>query len=231
MSAPPHHPAGRGSRWRNAVIFLVVFAAVLAGAILYTAAQPKIYEGTALIRLLNPEPSTPANTTRGGGYNPYLPTFKLFESPALARNVAARLTADQLRQLLAPFETGAGTAPVTPVDVLARSCNLVPRQVSNTFLIQCRHPDPRLTATVANLFAEQMAAAGENAGAPAKTQVLERARPAAEGDYVSPSLPLHFALGLLLATAAGLAALLVSAGFTLIARADRADPAAPPESD
>ncbi len=217
MTAPLLLPASTRQRRRHLGVFLAAFLVVLAGVAAYTLAQPKIYRSTATLQLApgtDPGPARAAEALSGS---------------ALIRKVADRLSGEELRQLTAPYESGSD--PLTPPEVLTENRGILPQPAAARILIQYHHPDPAFAAMVANLFAEEAAALLDPPSDPTRARVLERAQPAAPSDYVSPSLPLHFGLGLLLAAAAGLAAMLVSAGFTLIARADRADPAAPTEVD
>jgi capsular exopolysaccharide synthesis family protein len=80
---------------------------------------------------------------------------KLLESANLIEKVAARLTGDDLRRFLAPYQTGAENDPVTPHRLISRNREVMPQRLSLVIAIRYQHPDPEIAAKVANYFVDE----------------------------------------------------------------------------
>ncbi|MGA3008033.1 MAG: polysaccharide biosynthesis tyrosine autokinase, partial [Opitutaceae bacterium] len=72
----------------------------------------------------------------------------------MVQNVAARLSSDEVQQLIAPYKSKSGTPP-NPNNILFKNRLITPQRLTLVLAIQFRHPDPKIAARVANLFAEE----------------------------------------------------------------------------
>lgn len=141
--------------WYIVVVFLVIFSSVL----VYTLSQTKIYQSTASLQVLRSDPTVMQvkaivdNDVRSA--EDLNTIVKVLESAAIIQKVAERLSGDELRDFMLPFEKTAGGEPITAFEVLAENRKIIPQRLSLVIAIQFRHPDRLLAAKVANLFVEE----------------------------------------------------------------------------
>lgn len=140
---------------------VVVFLVVLSSALVYTFSQTKIYESAASVQVLrrdstvlDPRVKTVSET---GVYNQEdLNTLvKVLESGQLMRRVADRITGEELRQFMAPYEKGRWGDPLTPLEVLDENRKVIPQRLSLMIYVTYSHPDPVIAAKVANMFVDE----------------------------------------------------------------------------
>lgn len=141
--------------WYIIVVFLVVFSS----ALFYTLSQTKIYESTATVQIFRRDPAVlqvqsvmPNEVNSAEDLNTQV---KLLESQSIIGAVAERLTGDDLRRFMAPYQKGHENDPVTPHNILALNRKIVPQRLSLMVAVQFRHPDRHIAARVANLFVDE----------------------------------------------------------------------------
>lgn len=134
-----------------------VFALILIGVAVYTFLATPIYEGVATIQILKHGAQVlrvadvvESSITNDTDFNTQI---KILESSTMIQNVVSRLSPDELKQLTAPFSRS-GTTP-SPVGIIYRTRKILPQRLSFLLAIQFRHPDPKIAAKVANLFASE----------------------------------------------------------------------------
>lgn len=140
--------------WYIVVVFLVVFSSSL----VYTLSRTKIYQATARIQLLRGDPKimqvqqVVENDIRSAeDLNTQL---KVLESSAIVQQVAERITGDDLRLFLAPYErTSADIGFIG--GVLGNNRKVTLQRATLIVDISYQHPDPSVAAKVANLFAAE----------------------------------------------------------------------------
>jgi polysaccharide biosynthesis transport protein len=142
--------------WYVVVVFLVVFSSSL----VYTFSQTKIYESAASIQVLRQDPRVmqteavvDTSIRSGEDLNTLL---KIMESGLIIKRVADRITGDDLRQFMAPFEKGRWGDPLTPLEVLGQNRRIAPLRMSLMVQVGYRHPDPIIAARIANMFVDEL---------------------------------------------------------------------------
>ncbi len=141
--------------WYIIVVFLVVFSS----ALVYTVSATKIYESTATVQLLRDDPNVIdveqviGNEIRGT--EDLNTQVKLLESISLIETVAGRLSGDELRRFLAPYQDGSDDDPLTPNGIIAQNREIAPQRLSLVINVNYRHPDPEIAAIVANYLVEE----------------------------------------------------------------------------
>jgi polysaccharide biosynthesis transport protein len=145
--------------WYIIVVFLVVFSSTL----VYTFSQTKIYQSVASVQIFRSDPTimnkveqVVDNTIRGS--EDLNTVVEVLNSNAIIQKVAERITGEDMRQFMAPYEKGKGSDPVTPIEVLGDNRKIVPRRLSLIINIVYRHPDRQIAAKVANLFVDEFIA-------------------------------------------------------------------------
>lgn len=143
--------------WYIVVVFLVVFSSSL----VFTLSQTKIYEATATVQIFRNDPlvmvNAPVIDSAIRGAEDLNTLVKILESGGIIQKVAARLTGDDLRAFMQPFEKE-GAAAVTAADILARNRKVAPLRSTLIVAVQFRHPDRLIAAKVANLFVDEFMA-------------------------------------------------------------------------
>lgn len=141
--------------WYIIVVFLVVFSS----ALVYTVSATKIYESTATVQLLRDDPTVmqvqDVVDTQIRGAEDLNTQVKLLESGNLIDKVAGRLTGDDLRQFMAPYQEGIEDDPVTPHGIIAKNREVIPQRLSLVLAVQYQHPDRIIAAKVANYFVDE----------------------------------------------------------------------------
>lgn len=140
--------------WYIVVVFLVVFSS----ALVFTLSQTKIYESTATLQILRNEPlimgGTPVLDRTIRGAEDLNTLVKGLESGNITQKVAARLTGEDLKAFLIPYEKE-GAAPLSAGEVLHRNRKVFPLKGTLVVAVQYRHPDRMVAARVANLFVDE----------------------------------------------------------------------------
>jgi capsular exopolysaccharide synthesis family protein len=141
--------------WYVVVVFLVVFSS----ALVYTFSQTKIYESYASVQVLRQESRViEANAVVDSsvrGTEDLNTLVKVLESSIIIKRVADRITGDELRQFMAPYEKGRWGDPLTPLEVLGYNRKISPLRLSLVVQVSYRHPDPVIAAKVANMFVDE----------------------------------------------------------------------------
>lgn len=138
--------------WYIVVVFLVVFSS----ALVYTLSKPKIYESTATVQIFRRDPTiipgqqvVDTDIRSAEDLNTQV---KVIESTAIIEAVASRITGEDLRAFLAPYEKGDAKPDV--VRVLTKNRRVIPQRLTLMVWVAYQHPDRFVAAKVANHFAE-----------------------------------------------------------------------------
>ena len=148
--------------FRERIWYLIVaLFIILFGSILYTVTKTKVYTATAKIQLLRDDPSplqpmTELEPNKILGVEDFNTQIDILNSITILKRVKGRLKADELEEFMAPYKdkTMAGVI-LTPIDVLGKNRKVLPQRMGLTVGIQFTHPDPIISARIANLFAEE----------------------------------------------------------------------------
>jgi succinoglycan biosynthesis transport protein ExoP len=141
--------------WYVVIVFLVVLLASVA----YTLSSTKLYTAVASIEILPRDAVVmKVQEVRDGdlrGPEDLNTQVKILESSAIVEMVAARLSADEAKALLAPYEKGGGGDPLVPEDILTPNRKVLPIRQTRILQIAFTHPDPEVAAKISNLFVEE----------------------------------------------------------------------------
>lgn len=141
--------------WYIVVVFLVVFSSVL----VYTLSRTKMYESVASVQVFRRDPTVMQvqavvdNEIRSA--EDLNTQVKILESAAIVKNVADRLTGDDLRRFMEPYEKGDSTDPILPTSIIYQNRKVVPLRLSLILQVSYEHPDPVIAAKIANLFIDE----------------------------------------------------------------------------
>ena len=141
--------------WYIVVVFLIVFSS----ALVYTLSQTKIYQAGASVQIFRRDPTimkvqaVMENEIRSA--EDLNTQVKILESGAIIQKVAERLTGDDLRQFLAPYEKDSDGEPPTPAKILAANRTVAPQRLTLLLVVQYKHPDKFIAAKIANLFVDE----------------------------------------------------------------------------
>ncbi len=142
--------------WYVVVVFLVVFSS----ALVYTFSQTKIYESSASVQVLRQDPrvmQTEAVVDTTIRSTEDLNTLvRVMESALIIERVNQRITGEDLRQFMAPYEKGRWGDPLTPREVLGANRRITPLRLSLVVAVSYRHPDPIIAARIANMFVDEL---------------------------------------------------------------------------
>ncbi len=135
-----------------------VFLATVLIAVAYTFLTTPLYEGVATVEVLKHGPQVlrvadvvETTVTSDADLNTQI---KILESVAMIQNVISRLSSDELRQLTEPCRTRFGS-PRDPVSIIFENRKVLPQRMSLIVAIRFRHPNAKIAARVANLFATE----------------------------------------------------------------------------
>lgn len=140
--------------WYIVVVFLVIFSSSL----VYTLSDTKIYQSSATVQIFRRDPTIMKveqvmdNDIRSA--EDLNTQIKIIESATMIQRVAARLSGEDLRAFLAPYERPASDAAFV-VETVAKNRKVVPQRLTLVVTITYQHPDRFVAANVANLFAEE----------------------------------------------------------------------------
>lgn len=141
--------------WYIVVAFLVVFSST----ILYTFNQTKMYDAVASVQVFRRDPTIMQvqavvdNEIRSA--EDLNTQVKILESAAIIQKVADRLTGEDLRRFMAPYEVPVGEEQPRPAQIIAQNRKIVPQRLSLLLQILYSHPDPVVAAKVANYFVDE----------------------------------------------------------------------------
>jgi polysaccharide biosynthesis transport protein len=140
--------------WYVVVVFLVVFSSSL----VFTLSQTKVYQSASTVEIFRRDPNIikvdPVNPSEIRGQEDFNTQIKVLESVNIIRHVAERISGEDLRSFLAPYERS--TADVAYVaDLLAKNRKIVPQRLTLIVVITYQHPDRFIAAKVANWFVEE----------------------------------------------------------------------------
>lgn len=147
---------GVRARW-----WLVALMAILGTTALglYSARLPVQYTATATIELLRTSPVVMpirevVPTTVSSAEDVYT-QLQWLASTTIAERVARRLSAEEQRRLLAPYENERDDPPRTVVQTLLEGRRVEPVRLSVLLAVNFQHREPELAARIANYFAEE----------------------------------------------------------------------------
>lgn len=139
--------------WYVVVVFLVVFSS----ALVYTLSQTKIYRSVAVVQVFRNGPQVvPGQQVvdeKISGADDLNTQIEILKSASIIKKVAERITGDDLRAFLAPYERSSAE-PAFVQDVLAANRKVIPTRLSLIVNLTYDHPDRVVAAKVANLFAQ-----------------------------------------------------------------------------
>ncbi len=141
--------------WYVVVVFLVVFAS----ALVYTFGKTKMYESFASVQVLRQDANAfhaeRVIDTSVRGAEDLNTLVKVMESALIVKRVADRITGEELRNFMKPYESGRWGGPLTPLEVLGSNRRITPLRLSLVVQVSYRHPDPVVAANVANMFVDE----------------------------------------------------------------------------
>jgi polysaccharide biosynthesis transport protein len=141
--------------WYVVVVFLVVFSS----ALVFTLSQPKIYESVATVQIFRRDPTImpggpSINDTDIRGPDDLNTQVKVLESVNIIQHVAERITGEDLRLFLAPYDRA--TADVGFVsEILAKNRKVIPQRLTFIVAVSYDHQDRFVAAKIANLFVDE----------------------------------------------------------------------------
>jgi len=144
--------------WYVVAVFLAVFLASL----VYTLSTTKLYTAASSIEILRHDPvvmkvqEVRDSELRGPED---LNTFvKFLESATLIQKVTERLSGEERKALMAPYENSRSGDPMLPEEVLGLNRRIAPVRQTRILLISYTHPDGEVAAKIANYFVEEFMA-------------------------------------------------------------------------
>lgn len=140
--------------------FIPTLFLFLAGSILYTVNATPIYRAVTTVQVLRDDPSVlrtqEIESSEIRGAEDFNTQVKLLESRQIIELVEKRIQGDTRRQFLAPYEKGDTTGGEVSVGrILAQNRSVEPIRLSFIIAITFEHPDAKIAAQVANMFAEE----------------------------------------------------------------------------
>lgn len=140
--------------------FIPTLFLFLAGSILYTVNATPIYRAVTTAQVLRDDPSVlrtqEIESSEIRGAEDFNTQVKLLESRQIIELVEKRIQGDTRRQFLAPYEKGDTTGGEVSVGrILAQNRSVEPIRLSFIIAITFEHPDAKIAAQVANMFAEE----------------------------------------------------------------------------
>ena len=140
--------------WYIVATFLVVFASVA----IYTYAKTPIYQSTATVQIFRKEAMVmqvqQVMDNQINSAEDLNTQVNILKSTTIVERVAGRLTGEDRRHFLAPYER-VGRAPPSVEGILGANRDVVPQRLSLIIAIEFRHPNRDVAAKVANLFADE----------------------------------------------------------------------------
>ncbi|HEY9154659.1 MAG TPA: polysaccharide biosynthesis tyrosine autokinase [Opitutaceae bacterium] len=141
-------------RWYALTVFLLTLLVV--GT--YTFLSTPVYQSQAMVQVLR----RGSQVLRGadvvestiGTDTDFNTQMKVIESLTMVQSVVARLNADEIKTLTDPYKKW-NREPLPPVEVIYKHRKIVTQRLTLMLGIVYEHPDPKMAARIANLFAEE----------------------------------------------------------------------------
>lgn len=137
---------------------IVVFLVIMSVAVLYTLSRTPLFTSATSIEVYRQEAvvikaqEVRENEIRDPvDFNTQVEILNSFE---IVRAVEKRLTGDDLKAFLAPFQEP-GAEPVQALEILSLNKKVVPRRQTRIIQVVFSHPSSEMAAKVADLFAEE----------------------------------------------------------------------------
>jgi len=141
--------------WYIVVVFLLVFSSVA----VFTFTRTKSYLSTSSVQVFRRDPvvmqvqGVVDNEIRSA--EDLNTQVKVLESLSVVQAVADRLTGEDLRQFMAPYQKDSADETVSPAGILFKNRKIVPVRLSLIIQVQYTHPDRFMAAKIANLFLDE----------------------------------------------------------------------------
>ncbi|SDR85808.1 polysaccharide biosynthesis tyrosine autokinase [Opitutus sp. GAS368] len=138
---------------------VLVFALVFSAATIFTFTRVPQYQSVASVQVFRRDPvvmqvqGVVDNEIRSA--EDLNTQVKVLESFAIVQRVADRLTGEDLKAFLAPYQKSAASSPPSPAEIIFRERKIVPVRLSLVLQVQYAHPDRHVAAKVANLFIDE----------------------------------------------------------------------------
>ncbi|HVZ64206.1 MAG TPA: polysaccharide biosynthesis tyrosine autokinase [Opitutaceae bacterium] len=140
--------------WYIIAAFVVVFAS----ALVYTYTRTPLYQSTATVEIFRRNPTVmqvqqvmDSEVRSAEDLNTQV---NILKSTTIMQRVADKLTGDDLKRFIAPYDKPGAPAP-SVLRLLEVNRDIVPQRLSLIVGIQYDHPDKEMAAKVANLFADE----------------------------------------------------------------------------
>ena len=145
---------------RERVWYIVlVFALVFSAAAIYTFTRVPLFQSVASVQVLRGDPvvmqvqAVVNNDIRSA--EDLNTQVKVLESFAIVQRVSERLTGEDLKSFLAPYQKQDSADPVNPAAIIFKNRKIVPVRLSLVLQVQYTHPDKFIASKVANLFIDE----------------------------------------------------------------------------
>jgi succinoglycan biosynthesis transport protein ExoP len=145
----------RERAWYIVLVFTLVFSA----ATIFTFTRTPLFQSVASVQLLRNGPvvmqvqEVVNNDIRSA--EDLNTQVKVLESFAIVQRVADRLSGEDLKSFLAPYQKADSTDPLSPAGIIFRNRKIVPVRLSLVLQVQYTHPDKVVAAKIANLFIDE----------------------------------------------------------------------------
>jgi len=145
---------------RERVWYIVlVFALVFSAAAIFTFTRVPLFQSVASVQVLRGDPvvmqvqAVVNNDIRSA--EDLNTQVKVLESFAIIQRVSERLTGEDLKQFLAPYQNEGSGEPVNVAEKIFKNRKIVPVRLSLVLQVQYTHPDKFIASKVANLFIDE----------------------------------------------------------------------------
>ena len=143
--------------WYVVAVFLAVFLASL----VYTLSTTKLYTASSSIEILRHDPVVmkvqEVRDTELRGPEDLNTFVKFLQSATLIQKVAERLSGEERKALMAPYENSRSD-PMLPEEVLGLYRQVAPVRQTRILVISYTHPDGEVAAKIATYFVEEFMA-------------------------------------------------------------------------
>ncbi|MEI6464893.1 MAG: polysaccharide biosynthesis tyrosine autokinase [Verrucomicrobiota bacterium] len=160
------YAGGDPAQFRNTVLMVLerkwyavaVFLVIALGTLLYTFLSVPKYESVATVQVLKHGPQllrvadvVESSVTSDNDFNTQI---KILESVTIAKNVAAKLTAEEVELLAPPAKAGAKEGR-NPIEVILQGRKILPLRFTFMVGVRFQHQNPRMAARIANLIVSE----------------------------------------------------------------------------
>lgn len=138
---------------------VLVFALVFSAAAIFTFTRVPQFQSVASVQVFRRDPvvmqvqGVVDNEIRSA--EDLNTQVKVLESFAIVQRVADRLTGEDLKAFLAPYQKSSSALPPVPAEIIYKTRKVVPVRLSLVLQVQYEHPDRHVAAKVANLFIDE----------------------------------------------------------------------------